>query len=171
MLTIIGTIVGLLASLLPEALKVWKSKLEMKHELEVLKLQAEIALKEHYYRLEEIQAQADIAAEQATYKAAEIKYTGVKWIDGALALWNGLMRPWIATVMVCFYGLVKYAQYKVITAAGGGMWKTVWQLWTNEDMAVFATIISFFFGGRIIKYAMNQGGAFISRQLGVNNHG
>lgn len=171
MLAIIGAIIGLFGSLVPEGLKIWRAKLEMQHELAILKIQAEMAIKEHQYRLEEINIQADIAAEQATYKAAEIKYTGIKWIDGTLALWNGIMRPWIATVMVGFYGLVKYAQYKVIAAGGTDTWKTVWNLWTSEDMTVYATIIAFFFGGRIIKYAMNQGGAFMPRQMNNGSNG
>jgi len=151
MLSIIGTLIGLFGSLLPKLLDYFKVKEDHKHELAVLKVQAEMAQKEHEYRIEEINTQADIASEQAVYKMAEQKYTGVRWIDAILALYSGTIRPTITYAFTCGYFLVKVAQYQVITASSSDTWGTIWKLWNSEDMAAFMTIIGFWFGGRILK--------------------
>lgn len=154
MLSILGTIIGLLGSFLPKILDFLKAKEDHKHEINVLNIQAEMAKSEHQYRLEEIEVNADVASEQAVYRQAELKYTGVKWIDGVLALYAGTIRPTITYLFMGSYIFVKYAQLQVITAAGGDLWNTVWKLWNSEDMAAFMTIIGFWFGGRLLKSNM-----------------
>jgi hypothetical protein len=158
MLALIGTIIGLIGSFIPELLKWVNNKEDHKHELAVLKVQAEMAKSEHVYRLEEISSQADVASEQAVYQAAELKPTGVRWADALLGLYNGTVRPTITYVFLALFCLVKVAQYKVLTAAGTTMWNTVWQLWSADDMAVFSTILAFYFGGRFMKYALGRPG-------------
>jgi hypothetical protein len=157
MLTLIGTIIGLIGSFIPELLKWLNNKEDHRHELAVLQVQAQMAMSEHAYRIEEINAQADVASEQAMYKAAEIKPTGVRWADALLNIYNGTVRPTITYVFLGLFCLVKVAQYKVLTEAGNTMWNTVWQLWTGDDMAVFSTILAFYFGGRFMKYALGRG--------------
>lgn len=152
MLSIIGTLIGLLGSMVPKFLDYLKTKADHKHELDVLKVQAEMAKSEHLYRIEEIQTQADVASEQAVYKQAEVKYTGVKFIDGILALYAGTIRPTITYLFMGSYMLVKYAQYKVVMASNAAnVWEVIWKLWNSEDMAAFMTIIGFWFGGRLLK--------------------
>ena len=169
MLSIIGAIIGLFGSIVPEWLKLQKTKEDHRHELEVLKVQVQMQHEEHQYRLEEVQAQADIAEQQAVYQNAQIKYSGVKWIDACIEFLNGIIRPWITIVFVLFYGAAKLAQYHVITTAGTTMWPTIYQLWTSEDMAVFATVISFWFGSRMMKYAMNKYGIHVPNGHGNGN--
>lgn len=154
MLSLLGTIIGLLGSFLPKILDFLKAKEDHKHELSVLKVQAEMAKSEHQYRIEEVNVQGDIASEQAVYKQAELKYTGVKWVDGILALYAGTIRPTITYLFMGSYIFVKYAQLQVLKAAGGNLWNIVWKLWTSEDMAVFCTVIGFWFGGRLLKSNM-----------------
>jgi len=159
MLTILGTIFGLLGSMIPEVLKVWRTKLDHQHELAVLQIQAEMAKSEHLYKLEEINVQGDIASEQAVYKAAEIKPTGVKIADALLVIYNGTVRPTIAYAYFALYALVKYAMYLLLMNSTTEPWyKTVVQLWGSEDMAVFSTIMAFYYGGRFMKYAMERYG-------------
>lgn len=164
MLSILGAIVGLLGSFIPKILDFLKAKEDHKHELAVLKVQAEMAKSEHLYRLEEVNAAADIASEQAVYKQAEIKYTGVKWIDAILALYSGTIRPTITYLFMGSYMFVKYAQIKMLTASGGDLWTIVWKLWNSDDMAAFMCILGFWFGGRMLKHTMGVYG------VGNNNH-
>jgi len=152
MITLFGTLIGLLGSFIPKILDYLKIREDHKHELAVLKVQAEMSRAEHTYRIEEIGAQADIASEQAVYEQAELKYTGVNVIDGIIALYQGSIRPTITYLFMGSYMLVKYAQFKVITASGTvDVWDTIWKLWNSEDMAAFMTIIGFWFGGRLLK--------------------
>jgi len=152
MLSIIGTIIGLLGSFLPKLLELWKVKEDHKHELNVLQIQADMAKQQHLYRMEEIQVQADVASEQAVYKQATVQYTGVRFVDGLLALYQGTVRPTITYLFMIGYLTVKYAQYRVITSNEvTDIWEIIWRLWNSEDMAAFMTIIGFWFGGRLLK--------------------
>ena len=156
MLAIIGAIIGILGSILPEFLKFMNNKEDHKHELAILNVQAQMAMSEHVYRLEEINAQADIATEQAVYKAAEVKITGWKFIDGINALYNSSVRPTITYAFMVLYAYVKYSMiYSSVVA--GYKWQEVGsQIWGSEDFAIFATIMGFWFGGRLIKNMLDR---------------
>ncbi len=154
MLSIFGAVIGLLGSFIPKLLEFFKVKEDHKHELAVMQVQAEIAKSEHLYRMEEINVNADIASEQAVYRHAELKYTGVRWVDGVLALYSGTIRPTITYLFVGTYIFVKYAQLQVLKSAGGNLWEIVWKLWNSEDMAAFMCVLGFWFGGRLMKHNM-----------------
>lgn len=156
MLAILGALLGVLGSLLPEVLKFFNNKEDHKHELAVLNVQAQMAMSEHAYRLEEINAQADIATEQAVYKAAEVKTTGWQFIDGINALYNSTVRPTITYAFMFLYAYVKYSMiYGSIQA--GYKWQEVGLLiWGAEDFAIFSTIMGFWFGGRLMKNMLDR---------------
>ena len=138
MLPLIGAVFGLLSGALPEALKYFKQKQDNQHELKVMELQMQQQAQGHIERLEEINTQADIADSQALYKAAEQKMTGVRWVDAFISLLISSVRPVITYSFFGLYAAVKLSMYR------GSMV----ELWTEMDMAVFATIISHWFGYR-----------------------
>jgi hypothetical protein len=154
MLTIIGTLLGLLGSLLPEVLKFFNNKEDHKHEVDMAKLQMEAAKQAGEIKLEEINATADIEEAKAIYANAEQKITGVRWIDGAIALYSSSVRPTITYAFFALYGFVKFSMvYSAISM--GTPWQTVGlMIWTSEDFAVFSTIMAFWFGGRFLKSAL-----------------
>ncbi|MBN8531560.1 MAG: hypothetical protein J0L97_06855 [Alphaproteobacteria bacterium] len=86
----------------------------------------------HANRLEEIQTQADIAESRALYRTYN---TGIRWVDAL----NGTVRPVIAYAFFLLYAVVKAMQFSA---------DLPWLLWTEEDQAIFAGIISFYFGQR-----------------------
>ncbi|MBL0320122.1 MAG: hypothetical protein IPP74_12675 [Alphaproteobacteria bacterium] len=86
----------------------------------------------HVNRLEEIQVNADIAESQALYKTYNV---GIRWVDAL----NGTVRPVIAYSFFILYAAVKVMQFSA---------DMPWLLWTAEDQAIFAGIISFYFGQR-----------------------
>lgn len=165
MLTVISTLLGLLGSFFPELLKFFKAKEDHKHELAVLNVQAEMAKSEHAYRLEEINAQADISETAALYKSAEIKPSGVPWIDATINLYSGTVRPTITYIFMLAYCLVKFGQYKVAVGSGANAWSTVVQLWNSEDMAIFATILAFWFGSRMMKYTLGRADKYMPNSI------
>lgn len=156
MLALLGTLFGLLGSLLPEVLKFWNNKEDHKHEVEMARLQMEAQEKLHQERLEEINVQADVAESEALYKASEQKITGWKFIDGIIALYSGSVRPTLTYAFMLLYMYVKYSLiYSLITA--GAKWNEVGgQIWNSEDFAIFATILAFWFGGRFLKYSLGR---------------
>lgn len=156
MLSIIGAILGLIGSLLPEIIKFLNRKEDHRHEIEMAKIQLEMAEKQHAYRMAEIEATADIEESKALYQYAEPKLTGVKWIDAITMLYQSSVRPTVTYAFVAFFALVKYAKYKVFLASGMSQWSIIVNLWESEDMALFSTIIAFWFGQRFLKYSFNR---------------
>lgn len=165
MLTIIGTILGLLGSLMPELLKYFRLKEDHKHETEMARLQMDQLRLQGQIRLEEINAQADIEESKALYEAAEQKITGVRWIDAIVSLYSSSVRPTVTYLFIAFYGLVKYAQYHLYagsvdleTGVIGSKWEVLKVMWNSEDTAALMTILAFWFGGRFTKYALERTG-------------
>ena len=131
MITLLGTLLGFLGAAFPDFLKLLRDKADREHELKILALQMEQARQGGAQRLEEIRTGADIAESQAIYKTWA---SGIRWVDAL----NGTVRPVIAYAFFLLYAGVKCAQ----------MTHTPWLMWNEEDQAIFAGIISFYFGQR-----------------------
>jgi hypothetical protein len=139
MITLFASIVGFFSSLLPEALKILQDKSDKKHELQILTMQMKIQQSGASDKLAEINAMADIEEAKAIYQTYNI---GVKWLDAL----NGTVRPVLAYAFFMLYGMIKYYQIKVI--GFDAVINNVELLWNVEDQAIFAGIISFYFGNR-----------------------
>ncbi len=155
MFAAIGGIIGLFTSAMPALIKLFQSRQDNKHELEVMKLQMQREEAQHTARLEEIEAQADITESQALEKRTQVSTTGVKIIDAFLGLVNGLVRPAITYYIAALYGLVKFAEYHVATATMDPA-HAVLSIWGEEDMAVLMMVLSYYFGQRAMKYATER---------------
>jgi len=131
MLTLLGSLLGFLGSIVPDIFKILQDKIDRNHELKIMDLQMQREQQGHNNHLEEINTSADIAETKAIYKTYKI---GVKWVDAL----NGTVRPVIAYAFFLLYAFVKYQQSI----------HTPWLLWSDEDKAIFAGIISFYFGQR-----------------------
>lgn len=158
MVSIIGAILGILGSAVPEYLKIKKTKMDQEHEVRMFELQIQAQEKLAQYKLQEIEAQADIRESEALYKASEIKLTGWKIADGLIALYTSSVRPTITYLFFTFYGLAKLGQYHYITKVGtnASVTEIIWRLFTSEDMALFATIMGYWFGQRGMRYAFGR---------------
>jgi hypothetical protein len=85
----------------------------------------------HSERLQAIHSETDLAQKRVLYKTYN---TGIHWVDAL----NGTVRPVIAYAFFVLYAYVKYEQIS----------HTPWLMWTEDDQAIFAGIISFYFGQR-----------------------
>jgi len=154
MIAILGAVLGLLGSALPEALKIWRQKQDYKQELAIMNLQIEAAEKAGEQRLEEIEIQGDI--DDVISARKHDKKTDIRWIEGLRAS----VRPVITYAFFGLYAVVKIAQYRMIMADTtiGVDWTTaVEMIWNVDEVAIFATIISFWFGGRMMKKVLGAG--------------
>lgn len=140
MITLLGAILGFFGSAFPELLKLLQDKRDKAHELAILELQMRQAEQGHLNRLEEIGANADIAEAKAIYRTYNV---GIKWVDAL----NGTVRPVLAYAFFLLYAWVKIAYLQSDMG---------WQVWTEEDGAIFAGIISFYFGSRAVGKAMGR---------------
>ena len=140
MTTLLATLLGFISSAFPDLLKIWRDSADRKHELEILQLQMQQQEKGHINRLDEINVQADISESRALYKTYS---TGVRWVDSL----NGTVRPILAYTFFLLYTSVKWAQISMLlnTTTLQEALPLVWQM---EDQAIFAGIISFYFGQR-----------------------
>jgi len=72
-----------------------------------------------------------------------MKPSGVRWIDA----FNGFVRPFLT---LCFFGLyaaVKVGQYFILVTEAGAA-SSITSLWNQEDWAIWAAIVTFWFGNR-----------------------
>ena len=147
MITLFGTIAGLLSSFLPELMKMFQDKADKKFEVEVMKLQMEHAKQQHQQRLTEINVQADISESRALYKHAS-RDSGNKFVEAL----RGSVRPIITYLFfAAFIGvkitvMVYWIKQDILTAP-----ELIDKLWDQETAALFSAIIGFWFGQRAIK--------------------
>ncbi len=140
MMTLLATLVGFISSAFPDLLKIWRDAADRKHELTILKMQMEQQAQGHSQRLEEINAQADISETRALYRTYS---TGIRWVDAL----NGTVRPVLAYTFFLLYFVIKCMQFAVVDLSNPLPWHMA-TLWSVEDQAIFAGIISFYFGQR-----------------------
>ncbi len=132
MITLLGSLLGFISAAFPDLIKLFRDAQDRKHEITILQMQMEQQKQGASQRLEEIQVNADITESSALYKTYT---TGISWVDAL----NGTVRPVIAYSFFILYATVKAMQFSA---------NLPWLLWTAEDQAIFAGIISFYFGQR-----------------------
>ena len=143
MITLLGSLLGFLGASFPDILKFFREKEDRKHEITLAQMQIELQKQGFSQRLEEISMQADIAESKALYKTYT---TGIMWVDAL----NGTVRPVIAYAFFILYAAVKFMSYAALNHYPQGTPFIVIQqtLWSEEDAAIFAGIVSFYFGQR-----------------------
>lgn len=138
MITLISSLLGFIGSAFPDFLKLYRDQKDREHELRILDLQLKQQAQGHQDRLEEIRANADISESQALYKTWAV---GIHWVDAL----NGTVRPVLAYAFFMLYAITKLLQFSLVDAT---IPASVSILWQEEDQAIFAGIISFYFGQR-----------------------
>ena len=175
MLTLIGSLLGFGTSFLPKVLEFFQDRQDKKHELEMLR-EMRVSQKELAdSRIELAEIQAESAADVARYQHdTEIVRTG-GWL---IAFMSGTVRPWTTHWFVGLFILTKLAHLAVIVLEAWLLYRTAVEagvvitdaaltggrhladmmpaIWDDPTMAIFATIISFWFGDRCRKRAFGR---------------
>ena len=142
MITLLGSLLGFISSTFPSIVKLWQDASDKKQELAILQLQIQQQAAGAQQQLQEINAQADIAESAEIYKTYT---TGISWVDAL----NGTVRPVIAYAFFILYALVKLLSYAAVANSSSVPFVVLHDtLWTEDDGAIFAGIISFYFGQR-----------------------
>ncbi len=142
MVTLLASLAGFISSLLPEILKYFLDKSDKRHEIQILEYQIKLKKQNNDNNLSEININGYNSELQALYKTYK---TGICWVDAL----NGTVRPVLAYAFFFIYTFIKYLQYKIISVAIN-INDIVTILWNLEDQAIFAGIISFYFGQRAL---------------------
>ena len=153
MLTLLGSLLGFLSSTFPEFLKLFRDSQDRKHELAILDRQIEQQRLGHSQRLEEIQIAAVVAESQALYSYASHP-TGSPRAEALQAP----VRPVITYAFFLVFAVVKISALATLLQTDGITMAAVLQAtWDEETHALFAAVMSFWFGSRQIN-KMRRGG-------------
>jgi len=150
---LIGTIIGLVSSFIPELIKIYREKLEHKQELERLEFELKHQKELAQIRIEEAKALAQIELDKAVYQytgTTPITLTGSKFIDIIQVLMNAYnqsVRPTITYLIITMWLILKYAMWQ----KAGGTLEAIPQIWGQYETDFIATIITFWFGGRLMQ--------------------
>ena len=149
MLTLLGSLLGFITSAFPQLLGLIKDWQDRRHELAILDRQMEMQRQGHTQRLEEIAVAADIAESQAIYRH-DAQPSGVKWVDGL----RSSVRPMITYAFFLLFAAVKGSGlYLLIAVEGLVLAEALPQVWDGETAALFAAVVSFWFGARSLAKA------------------
>ena len=144
MLTLLGSLLGFISSTFPDLLKFWQDKQDRKHELQILDRQMEQMRLGHNQRLDEIVINADVSQSLALYKH-DSQPSGVTWVDGLRAS----VRPMITYGFFILFAWVKLSAVVLLMNQDGlSINEALIQIWDGETQALFAGILSFWFGSR-----------------------
>ena len=153
MLTLLASLLGLIGSAFPEFIKLFRDSQDRKQELAILDRQMELQKLGHSQRLEEIQISADVAESQALYSYAN-RSTGMPWVEAL----QSSVRPVITYAFFVVFAVVKItALNSMIQADGVSLAIALQSVWDEESQALFAAVMSFWFGSRQIS-KMRRGG-------------
>jgi hypothetical protein len=152
MLTLLGSLLGFISSAFPDLLNIWQDKQDRKHELQILDRQMEKMRLGHNQRLEEITVNADINESLALLKH-DSQPSGIKWVDGL----RSSVRPVITYAFFLLFTAIKIcALYVLVFDQGLDFVIALPQIWDPETQALFAAVMSFWFGQRALAKARGQ---------------
>ena len=152
MLTLLGSLLGFISSTFPDLLKFWQDKQDRKHELQILDRQMEQMRLGHNQRLDEIAINADVSQSLALYKH-DSQPSGVTWVDGLRAS----VRPMITYGFFILFAWVKLSAVVLLMNQDGlNINEALIQIWDGETQALFARILSFWFGSRSLAKRRSQ---------------
>ena len=147
MLSLLGSLMGFGTSFLPKVMDYFQDKSDKKHELAVMDVQIRQQKELASQKLEAINVEADIREIESLHKS--MQPTGVKWVDGL----RGSVRPVITYAFFMLFCFVEISAYLALTASGVSGLDALNAVWDEETKALFAAVISFWFGGRAINRA------------------
>jgi hypothetical protein len=149
-ITILAALIGFFSSSVPSILGLFQDKQDKDHELAVFDKQIELQKLGFAQQLQEIQLQTESAELQSMYSSM---HTGITWVDAL----NQLVRPILALVYFGIFLLAKWPKIALLLVLqqnlGDISWdyllKVIDMVWDDSDDAIFACIISFYFGSHI----------------------
>lgn len=136
MLTLLGSLLGFGSSFLPKVMDFFQDKADKKHELEVMTKQAEI-------NLDRTAIDANIR-EVETIHEHDSKLDGGGFINGVRAS----VRPVITYLFMSLFLGVEITTYYLLVQNGIAPGDALVSIWDEQIMAMWASILAFWFGGR-----------------------
>ena len=125
----------------------FQDRADKKHELAVMEVQIRQQKELADQKLEMVNVEADVREMESLHKS--MQPTGVAFIDGL----RGSVRPVITYAFFGLFIFVEVSAYLALTSQGVSGLDAANAVWSEETSALFAAVISFWFGGRAISRA------------------
>ena len=146
MLSLLGSLIGFGGSALPQVLDVFKAKGDRKHEIEKMKAMAELK-----------QQGMDFDMQMYDKMGADKEHARLIAHDTAIMQstgWTSVLQKSVRPVITyAFFGLFAAIEITLLMNAlevGTPFDQAIQLLWDEDTKAIFAAIISFWFGSRAI---------------------
>lgn len=167
MMTLLSTVISFLMGGLPKILEFFQDRADKGHELALAKMQTERELElrkagfeaqervEHIHT-EQLQIESDAQSKQTLINAQQAEMQAVYAHDMSL---NEGTSVWVRNFRALVRPVITYGFFFLLVAIDVGLFFYGWNrgtdfreladlLWDNDTQALFASILSFHFGGR-----------------------
>ena len=149
MIALLGSVLGFGTSFLPQVLNFFQQKQEHKNKLEELKLRGELAAQGVDLQIKVLDKQAEIEETKAVYNYANPS-------SGFAAGLAASVRPIITYLFFALFMATKVVIMVKVMQDGGDWMTGVDLMFDDESRALFAAIISFWFGNRAVSKFMGK---------------
>ena len=152
MLSILGSLIGFASSAVPAVTDAFKDKADRKHEIEKMKVMAE--LRSHGYD-HELKVYEQMGADKEHDRLIQHDIS----INKGSGFISGLQRSVRPVITYAFFGLFATIEVTLLMEAldkGTDFAEAINLLWDEDTKAIFAAIISFWFGSRAIDKARRK---------------
>ncbi len=144
MLTLLGSLLGFGTSALPSIMGYFTDKRDQKHELAVMDKQMESQRLAGEQKVQEVSIDADIRSFEAAHKGYDRPPVNKFW-EGARAS----VRPVVTYLFMSLFIFVEVCLIVKAMQTGMNLVDTAALVWDDDNKAIFATILTFWFGGRM----------------------
>ena len=149
MLSILGSLIGFAGSAVPAVTDIFKGKDERKHELDKMKMMAELRSAGYDHDLKAYEAMgADKEHDRLIQHDIAINQS-----SGIIAGLQKSVRPVITYAFFILFATIEIVLLMEALEKGTDFAEAIQLLWDDETKAIFAAIISFWFGSRAIDKA------------------
>lgn len=149
---LLGSLLGFGGSVVPAITEHFKSKQSQEFELKKMEKQAELIAAGYDQEIKRFQ-EMGLAEEQKALLAHD---TAISQGTGFMSALQKSVRP---VITYCFFALFTVIEYTLLMEAldsGTPMVEALDILWNDDTKAIFAAIISFWFGSRAIEKARER---------------
>lgn len=148
--TLLGGVFGGLLRLAPEVFKIFDKKNERAHELAMLNAEMEFARMKGEIVMRQTEAAITVEEMGAIGKAFQEQSKTAQAAGKFVAAISALVRPTVTYAFVTAYFAVKLATYLMALEQGGEWKEVILRLWTDDDVTILFSILSFWFVSRTI---------------------
>lgn len=144
---ILGSLLGGVFRLAPEAFKYFDKKNDRRHELAMFDKQCDLEKVRGQIRLEEIGVQRDMAVDVGVmdaFKAAINQQAEMtKAAGGRVAFLSASVRPVMTYYLLLLYGVAKTASILLAYYAGQPVLEVLKAAWSVDDMALLSGVVNY----------------------------